>query len=71
MEREKKTSGAGGGISPRKKFSSFLLPGTASFKVASLMSCFPFTDKKRGERGERERNKHRCELLGNAEWLPY
>lgn len=31
-----------------------LLPASASFKVASLKSCFPLTDKKRGERGERE-----------------
>lgn len=30
-----------------------LLPASASFKVASLKSCFPLTDKKR-ERGERE-----------------
>lgn len=31
-----------------------LLPASANFKVASLKSCFPLTDKKRGERGERE-----------------
>lgn len=57
------------GIFQSKQVSSSLFLRTVSFKVASLTSCFPFTDKKRRERGERE--KHRCELLGTAEWLPY
>lgn len=59
----------GAGIFQSKQVSSSLFLRTVSFKVASLTSCFPFTDKKRRERGERE--KHRCELLGTAEWLPY
>lgn len=46
-----------GETSPRKKASSFFLRGTVSFKVVSLMCCFfPFTDKKRGETGDRERS---------------
>ena len=42
------------GIFQSKQVSSSLFLRTVSFKVASLTSCFPFTDKKRRERGERE-----------------
>lgn len=52
--RGKKNSLGGVGYPPPRKSSLFL--GTVGFEVASLMSCFPFTDKKRGERGERGRD---------------